>query len=137
MNLRTFTITAVAALAIAAPAAQGAMLGGESSNSSSSSTAATYYTPAALKAMGQRNQAMERYYGRGGAPSARPDDRGGVRGTGERPVALTASSSHPSNFSWGEAWLAGAAVLVVLALIGSRRITSLNKQAPSQSLHTS
>lgn len=140
MKLRTLTVTALAALAVAAPATQAQTLGNDAGSSSS---AASHYTAAALKAMGQRYQAMANAYdeqqstilGSGNPvptyPSAvRPDNRAGVRGvvdtpsTSPAPVATPVAAQPDDNFSWGDAGLgAGASLLIVAALIGSARLT--------------
>lgn len=75
MKARTLILTAGAALALAAPAAQGMPL---QADGAASGSAASHYSARALQAMGLRGQATARSYS---APlqAVRPDDRAGIR----------------------------------------------------------
>ncbi len=86
MKFRAYTISAVAALALAAPAAQGATL---APADGATASAATHYSAAAPKAMGLRYQAMANAYN---------DPCNSKLGSGN-----TASGPNPYNpASWGQ-----------------------------------
>jgi hypothetical protein len=86
--------------------------------------ASSYYTPAALKAMGDRYQAQAESIGLSATRAAvRPDDRGAIRGVEEPPVVAVGESS---GLDWRDAGIGalaafGAVFLAGLTMVAMRR----------------
>lgn len=168
MKARTLITAAGAALALAAPAAHAmplypegdgpaasshsALRGlqavtpddlqGNRSVGAASSSAASFYSAAALTAMGQRGQAMARFYTATQADqtdalsrylvnnttAVRPDDRAGPLGIGETPVAVV-TGSPSSGFDWRDTGIGVGSAGVLLLLGASLAATSRRRSA--------
>lgn len=152
MKARTLITAAGAALALAAPAAHAMPLypegdgpaaafhsslrglqavtpddlQGHRSIGAASSSAASFYSAAALTAMGQRGQAMARVYA--ATQAVRPDDRPGPLGIGETPVAVV-TGSPSSGFDWRDTGIGVGSAGVLLLLGASLAATSRRRSA--------
>jgi hypothetical protein len=148
MKLRTPITTAIAAFAVAAPLAQAHTLE-TSGGASSARAAASYYTPAALHALSARSQAMGAAYAAARVSSTRAAASyytpAALHALSARNQAMEAayaaaapvSSPRDNGFDWGYTALGAAAMLlIVVATVGSIRLTGLTKNA-QQALRTS
>ena len=154
MSVRRTIVTAAAAALVAVPAAQAYVLEGAGYDGPTAGSAASHYTPAALKALGERWQAAADHYsttgvrpddrvgvrGVGTTPdvtaSVRPDDRVGIRGVPQPVSAPAAVPATDDGFAWGDAGI-GAGIACGAALLLAAAMRLLRTAKPGGSLRPS
>jgi hypothetical protein len=153
-RFRGTALALAASAAIVVPAAAqayapGNEIGGGPVTRVVSPSASDYYTPQALKALGQRGEAQARAYLAANAPDAldrymvanhigtsapstaavRPDDRAGIRGPGVVQPPVAAPIVSKPGFDWGDAGIGALGGLGAMFLLGGAMALVLTRRS--------